>query len=112
MPPDPPEQTLYLSTAAAMAAVAFEAYMEPTVGKAGNSRSTAVSVVNGSVGGTTVQYMDNTTIQELFDSAMLVNIRSLSQTPSSRSVRSSYYFIWNHISAVDITLDGLKNMWT
>jgi hypothetical protein len=99
----PSDQILYLSSAAQMAAFAFEAYLEPTVGKgdahlaptaakASDSRMKRVSVVNGSAGGTTVQYMDNTIIQELFASAMLVTISSLHpQTHKSSSVRSSYF---------------------
>lgn len=74
--------TLYLSTATCMAAFSFEAYLEPTVG----SVLTGVSVVNGSAGGTTVQYMDSTVIQDLFSQAMLVTVNSMSPPPQSRNV--------------------------
>ena len=74
--------TLYLSTATCMAAFAFEAYLEPTVG----CSSTGVSVVNGSASGTTVQYMDGRVIQALFSQAMLVTVRSISPPATTQTV--------------------------
>lgn len=82
------DETLYLSTAACMAAFAFEAYMEPTVGTACKSNCSSVSVVNGSAGGTDVQYMDSTVVQELFSTAMIVTVRTVVPAVRSRAVRS------------------------
>jgi hypothetical protein len=73
-------EVLQLSTCANMAALAFEAYLTPTVAR---------EFTNDSNAGTTVQYINPGLVTDLFEGVMLVTVGKITPVVRPKQVRCS-----------------------